>query len=270
VPAGQSLLEFRRTEKRAQIHGHLLVGLDLTATRGSVVPGQILALEKSPAGLRQERRVITFRFDELRPVLHRPRIGNRREAGGDGDDRKDHAPTGADDTAAGRENAALVRQATEHVAMTDRIEAGIAERQPGAVGECDPAGAGEPLPSHPLAGDAKTREGQIDQDDVTTRSLGQVKTGPARARADLQEAITSFELQEIGDMLGLRAGGPARSPVVAAADLALDRHHHRRQRALIELIEAPALVLLARVGGHARVPWIGPSAARQSPETTVR
>lgn len=143
----------------------------------------------------------------------------------DGDDRKDHDAVDPDHPPAGCEQGKLRREAAEHVAMADGVEAGRRERQGFAGCDHGPAMSGEMLGGGPALRDPQPFERQVEQRDIALRHARQVKPGPAGASPNLEQAAVWRQLQASGRVLGLAPLGPARAAVVAAADSALDFAH---------------------------------------------
>jgi hypothetical protein len=96
------------------------------------------------------------------------------------------------------------------------------KRQVGGVGGDRCHLARKAVPRGPRFSDAKAGLGKIDEDDLATVRLGQAERWPARARAQIQKPDTRTQLEPGCEVIGLLAGRPAVSAIVAAAHAALE------------------------------------------------
>jgi hypothetical protein len=92
--------------------------------------------------------------------------------------------------------------------VADGIEAGVAERQAGTVGERRPAGAGKLVADRPLAGDAKARQGKVHERHVAAAQRRQIKRRPTGARAHIKKPLARLQAQEFADAQRLVTCGP--------------------------------------------------------------
>ena len=106
--------------------------------------------------------------------------------------------------------------------MHDGVEAAGPEWLPAAGGHGITGSTGEPVSGSARLGTQQTVEGEVSADDLAARLRSEVETGPTRPRTDVGEAVPGFEVEVVGEVVGLVPGGVASRAIIAAERLALD------------------------------------------------